>query len=221
MPKLSTNSGIMIQNPDSPISEAFRSLRFNLESIVDREMKTITITSAGKGEGKTTTALNLAVASAQIGKKVLLIDADLRNPSIHLSFGVDNTSGLTSFLTGQRSAKEIIRETHVDNLSIIMSGPILPNPAELLASKAMSSLLTELKRDYDMIIMDAPSILPLTDAKIIAAKCDGVLLVVGYGKLKQNVAKRVKEELVRTKAKLIGVVLNRMNNQDAEAYFQQ
>jgi capsular exopolysaccharide synthesis family protein len=208
----------MIQNPDSPISEAFRSLRFNLEAIVDREMKTITITSAGKGEGKTTTALNLAVASAQIGKKVLLLDADLRNPSIHLSFGMDNTSGLTNFLTGQCSAKEIIREAYLDNLSVITSGPLLPNPAELLASKALSSLLTELKRDYELIIVDAPSILSLTDAKIIAAKCDGVLLVVGYGKLKQNAAIRVKEELVRTKAKLVGVVLNRMNDRDA--YFQ-
>jgi capsular exopolysaccharide synthesis family protein len=218
MPKPSINSGMLIQNPDSPISEAFRSLRFNLESIVDREMKTITITSAGQGEGKTTTALNLAVASAQIGRKVLLLDADLRNPAIHLSFGMDNINGLTNFLTGQSSAKEIIREAYLDNLSIITSGPLLPNPAELLASNALSSLLTELKRDYELIIVDAPSILPLTDAKIIAAKCDGVLLVVGYGKLKQNVAKRVKEELVLTKAKLIGVVLNRMNNQDA--YFQ-
>jgi capsular exopolysaccharide synthesis family protein len=216
MSKPSTNSAIMIQNPDSPISEAFRSLRFNLESVQDHDLKTITITSAGRGEGKTTTALNLAVASAQSGRKVLLLDADLRNPSIHLSFAMDNNIGLTNFLTGQSSAKEIIRDAYLDNLSIITSGPILPNPSELLASKALSSLLTELKRDYELIIMDAPSILPLTDAKIIAAKCDGILLVVGYGKVRQNVAKRVKEELLLTKAKLIGVVLNRMR----EVYIQ-
>lgn len=219
MSKPSTNSGIMIQNPDSPISEAFRSLRFNLESVQDHDLKTITITSAGRGEGKTTTALNLAVASAQTGRKVLLLDADLRNPSIHLSFGMDNTKGLTNFLTGQSSAREIIRDAYLDNLSIITSGPILPNPADLLASKALSSLLTELKRDYELIIIDAPSILLLTDAKIIAAKSDGVLLVVRHGKVKQNTAKRVKEELILTKSKLIGVVLNRMNNRDAESYF--
>jgi capsular exopolysaccharide synthesis family protein len=220
MPKLSTNSGIMIQDPDSPISEAFRSLRFNLDYFLDHELKTITITSADRGEGKTTMALNLAIAAAQVGRKVLLLDANLRNPSIHLSFDEDNIRGLTSFLTGQNSAKEIVRKTYIDNLSIIMSGPILPNPAEMLASKAMGSLLTELKREYDMIIVDAPSILPLTDGKIVAAKCDGVLLVVRSGKLKQSAAKRVKEELVLTKSKLIGVILNRINKRDAEVFFQ-
>jgi capsular exopolysaccharide synthesis family protein len=220
MPKLSTKSGILIQNPDSPVSEAFRSLRFNLDYFLDQELKAIAITSAGQGEGKTTMALNLASASAQIGRKVLLIDTDLRSPSIHFSFGEDNDSGLTSFLTGQLSAREIVRETYIDNLSIILSGPILPNPADLLASNAMSSLLTEMKRNYDLIILDAPSILPLTDAKIITSKCDGVVLVVGYGKLKRHAAKRVKEELALTKAKLIGVVLNRMKNQEVAAYFQ-
>lgn len=223
MPKPFTNSAITMQiNPGSPTSEAYRSLRFNIEcSVFDRGVKTITITSSNRGEGKTTTALNLAVAYTQIGKRVILIDADLRNPSIHLTFGEDNSRGLTSFLTKQSAANEIIKETYVENLSIIMSGPIPPNPSELLASKQLNSLLDELKMSYDLIIVDTPPILTLTDAKIMAAKCDGVLLVVEYGKVKRNVAQQVKEELMLSKAKLMGVVLNKINRQDAEIFLYQ
>lgn len=223
MPKPFTNSAIIMQtNPGSPTSEAYRSLRFNIEcSVFDRGVQTITITSANRGEGKTTTALNLAVAYTQIGKKVILLDADLRNPSIHLAFGEDNSRGLTSFLTNQSGSNEIIRKTYVENLSIIMSGSKPSNPSELLLSKQMNSLLAELKQSYDLIIVDTPPILTLTDAKIMAAKCDGVLLVVEYGKVKRNIAKKVKEELMLSKAKLMGVVLNKINSQDAEAFLYQ
>jgi capsular exopolysaccharide synthesis family protein len=219
MPKPSTNSASIMQiNPNAPSSEAYRALRLNIEfSVFDREVKTITVTSANRGEGKTTTALNLAVAYAQLGKRVILLDADLRNPSIHLAFGGDNSRGLTNYLTNKNAMNEITQESHVQNLSTITSGPIPPNPAELLASKQMNSLLAQLKMNYDMIIVDTPPVLTLTDAKIMAAKCDGVLLVLEYGKVKRNAAKKVKEELMLAKAKLMGVVLNKINKKDAEA----
>lgn len=220
MPKPFTNSVIVMQsNSGSPASEAYRSLRFNIECFnTDHTVKTLTVTSAGRGEGKSTTAINLAAAYAQIGKKVILLDADLRNPSIHLAFGRDNGRGLSSYLANQSSADEIILESYVENLSILISGPAPANPSELLASKRMDALLVELKQNYDMIIIDTPSVLTLTDAKVIAAKCDGVLLVIKYGNVKRNTAKKVKEELALAKAKLVGVVMNNMKKQDAAAY---
>jgi capsular exopolysaccharide synthesis family protein len=216
MSQTSNSSAIIMEiNPNSPTSEGYRSLRFNIEfSASEREIKTITITSANRGEGKTTIALNLAVAYAQIGKRVVLLDANLRTPSIHLAFGGDNNRGLTNYLTKRSAASEIIQESYIENLSFIMSGPIPTNPSELLASEQMNILLAELKMNYDMIIVDTPAVLSLTDAKIMATKCDGVLLVVEYGKVKQNVAKRVKEELLLAKATLMGVVMNKTKSQN-------
>jgi capsular exopolysaccharide synthesis family protein len=220
MPKPSNNSTIMMQvHPDSSTSEAYRSLRFNIEcSVFGREAKTITITSSGRGEGKTTTAVNLAVAYAQIGKKVILLDADLRNPSIHLAFGEDNGIGLTNYLVNRNALDGIIRETTIENLSILTTGPVQQNPSSLLASKSMDDLLIELRAKYDMVIVDTPSVLTLTDAKIMATKCDGVLLIVEYGRVKRGAAKKVKEELMLAKAKLIGVVMNEIKDHHAETY---
>lgn len=218
MPRTSINLAKIVQNdPNSTVSEAYRSLRFNIECTAsDREIKTITITSACRGEGKTTTALNLAVAYAQIGKSVILLDADLRKPSLHLAFGGDNKRGLASFLANQNSVKEVIMESHIDNLSVIPAGPIPSNPSELLASKYLDLLLSELKQKYDLIIVDTPPVLPLTDAKILAAKCDGVLLVAEQGKVKRNTAKIVNEELMLAKANIIGVVWNKLRNKASE-----
>ncbi|NQX60360.1 CpsD/CapB family tyrosine-protein kinase [Paenibacillus qinlingensis] len=222
MPKLSTNSNspvMMHIHPSSSTSEAYRSLRFNIEcSIFGREAKSITITSSSRGEGKTTTAVHLAVAYAQIGKKVLLLDADLRNPSIHQAFSDENRRGLTNYLEGQAHVSELVRETIVENLSIITSGPSTQNPSGLLASKQMDALLVTLREIYDIVIVDTPSLLTITDAKIIATKCDGVLLIVEYGKVKRDVAKKVKEELLLANVKLIGVVLNEVRNHEANAY---
>ncbi|NOU97355.1 polysaccharide biosynthesis tyrosine autokinase [Paenibacillus sp. LMG 31456] len=219
MPRQIANSDIMIIDPDSPTFEAYRTLRTNIEfSAFDRVVKTITITSANQGEGRTSTALNLAVAYAQAGKKVMLVDADLRKPSLHHAFNLDNTRGLTNFLANQIAINEIIRETPVDNLSLIVSGHIPPNPSELLASERLRTLLVELKQNYDIILFDTSPALTLTDAKIMAATCDGVLLVVEYGKIKRDVAKKIKDDLTHVKANLLGVVLNKLNSKDAAAY---
>ncbi len=163
--------------------------------------------------------LNLAIAYAQAGKNVVVVDADLRKPAVHLAFGLENKLGLTNFLANQTEWNPIIKQTHIDHLSIITSGPLPQSPTEFLASKRMNSLLAELKQNYDMVLIDTPSALMLSDAKIVASKCDGVLLVVEYGKVKRAAAKRVKEELAHVKAKLLGVVLNKISIKDAEAYF--
>lgn len=222
MPRPSTNTSQAVMKrilTNSPALEAYRSLRFNIEcSEFGRDAKTITITSSSRGEGKTTTAVHLAVAYAQIGKKVLLLDADLRNPSIHFVFEMENICGLTNYLEGKATRHEIIKESIVDHLSFISAGPLTQNPSGLLASQCMDTLLAELSAEYDVIIVDTPSLLTISDAKIMATKCDGVLLIIEYGQLKSNVAKKVKEELMLANAKLIGVVLNEVKNHLANAY---
>ncbi|MBA2943319.1 CpsD/CapB family tyrosine-protein kinase [Paenibacillus sp. CGMCC 1.16610] len=220
MPKLSTDSSITMQkNPNSPASEAYRSLRFNIDcSVFGREAKTITVTSSGRGEGKTTTAINLAVAYAQTGKKVVLVDADLRNPSIHLTFREDNAKGLTNYLANQSTWNEIVRESYIENLSFVTSGPAPQNPSGLLASHQMDVLLAELSATYDMVIVDTTSILTVTDAKIMATKCDGTLLIVKSGKVKRGIAKKVKEELHLANVNLIGVVMNEVKSDHASSY---
>ncbi|TVY05616.1 CpsD/CapB family tyrosine-protein kinase [Paenibacillus cremeus] len=220
MPRTTANSKmIMAANPDSPISEVYRTLKLNIEfSVFDRELKTITITSANDGEGKTTTALNLAAAYAKAGRKVVLVDANLRRPAVHLAFNETNNTGLSNYLAGMSTVNDIIKQSKVPNLTFIASGPIPPNPSELLASERMKSLLAELNEQYDVVIIDTPPALSLTDARIIATKCDGVLLVVNQGKLKRTEAKKLNDDLVHLKVNLIGVVFNKMNTKDAAAY---
>jgi capsular exopolysaccharide synthesis family protein len=207
-------------NPKSPISEAYRTLRTNIQfSAVDHEVRTLMLTSAGPGEGKSTTALNLAVTYAQADKKVIIIDADLRKPTLHHSVFKSNRWGLTSLLTQQARLAEVVQETHIENLSVITSGPIPPNPSEILASNGMSKLLEELKESYDIIIIDTPPALAVTDAQIVSTKCDGVILVMDSGKVKRDAAIKAKAQLDHVKARILGVVINNKNRDDAEAYY--
>lgn len=210
---------IMQTNPSSPISEIYRNLRFNMEfSAIDRGIKMITITSANRGEGKTTTAVNLALASVQAGKKTVLVDVNLRNPAVHLAYGLKNHQGLSQYLTDETPITELIQETSVPNLSVITSGPIPPNPSDLLASDKMNELFTELKKSYDVILLDTPQILTLTDAKMMAAGSDGVLLVVEHGKLNRAIAKKIHEDLTFMRANLLGIVFNKINRKEAQTY---
>jgi capsular exopolysaccharide synthesis family protein len=211
---------IMDVNPKSPISEAYRTLRTNIEfSSFDDELKTIMITSAQPAEGKTTTAVNLAVAFAQTEKKVLLIDADLRKPTIHHIFSKHNRGGLTNIISNRYQVRELIQETHIDNLSVITSGPIPPNPSEMLASNRMGEVIQELKQMYDIIVIDTPPALAVTDAQIMATKCDGVLLVANAGKVKRQALKRVKDGLDHVKARLLGVVLNNIKRKKGDDHY--
>jgi capsular exopolysaccharide synthesis family protein len=207
-------------NPKSPISEAYRSLRTNISfSSVDDAIRVVMVTSAKPGEGKTTTAVNLAVAYAQADKKVLILDADLRKPMMHQILNVSNRIGFTTLLANPCTIEQAVAATHISNLSLLTSGPIPPNPSEMLGSRRMAELLDELKTQFDIIIIDTPPALAVTDAQIVASRCDGVLLVVDAGKIKREHALKAKSNLERASARLLGVVLNNKNRKDVEAYY--
>ncbi|TXK85626.1 CpsD/CapB family tyrosine-protein kinase [Paenibacillus sp. N3.4] len=208
------------QNPKSPISEAYRTLRTNIQfSSIDEELRVIMVTSAGPGEGKSTTLTNLAVAYAQADKKVLVIDADLRKPTMHHTFIVSNRWGLTNLLTNQLTIREVLQETFIPNLTIISSGPIPPNPSEILASKKMISTLDELKEQFDIILIDTPPAIAVTDSQIIATRVDGVILVVDSDKVKRDAALKAKQNLENVRARILGVVLNNVDRKNKEAYY--
>jgi capsular exopolysaccharide synthesis family protein len=203
---------VTLINPKSPVSEAYRTLRTNIHfSSVDEQIRIIMVASAQAGEGKTTTVSNLAVAYAQEGKKVLLIDADLRKPSLHRVFTVSNHSGLTSVLSGQYPFQEVVKETHVENLDVITSGPIPPNPSEMLSSLKMKSVLEEIKNLYEIILFDTPPVLAVTDALIVSSMSEGVVLVVSSNKVKKEMVKKAKSNLEHVNARILGVVLNNVN----------
>jgi capsular exopolysaccharide synthesis family protein len=218
----STNKNPLIThvNPKSPISESYRTLRTNIQfSAIDEDLKVLMVTSAGPGEGKSTTIANLAVAYAQSDKKVLLIDADLRKPTIHHTFIVTNRWGLTNLLTNQAVIEEVIRSSSIPNLDILTSGPIPPNPSEILSSKRMNTLLEELKKRYDIILVDSPPAIAVTDAQILATRCDGVILVVDSGKVKREIAMKAKANLEHVQARLLGVVLNNVDRKNKDTYY--
>lgn len=178
------------------------------------------ITSSGPGEGKSTTTANLAVVFAQQGKKVLLVDADLRKPTMHYTFNLTNTFGLTSVLTRQVTLDEAITETKEQNLFVLPSGPIPPNPAELLGSKAMDHFFEEALQDvFDLIIFDTPPLLAVTDAQILANKCDGSILVISSGKTEKDMVVKAKEMLGTANGKLLGVVLNNKKMKSNQHYY--
>jgi capsular exopolysaccharide synthesis family protein len=199
-------------SPKSMISEAYRRMRTNMAfSDRDGTLKTIAITSTVPGEGKSTTSANIAVAYAQANKNVLLIDADLRNPSQHHIFELSNHYGLSTLLTERSEPDEVIQKTIIDNLQVISAGPIPSNPSELLDSLSMTDLLEAAKERFDIIILDTPAIMTVTDALVVAGKCDGVILVIRAGKVKNDMAEKAKVSLEYGKATIIGAVLNQVS----------
>ena len=207
---------ITIESSKSPISEQYRTLRTNIQyASVDKELKSIIVTSPNPGEGKSTTIANLAIVFAQQGKKVLLVDADLRKPTIHYTFNINNTKGLTNLLMKQATLKNVIQQTPVLDLFILPSGTIPPYPAELLESEVMSQLMDRLKVDFDLVLYDTPPILAVADAQILANKCDGSILVVKSGSTEKDRAIRAKDILLNSRSKLLGVVLNNKMMKDS------
>lgn len=212
---------ISYSNPSLPISEQYRVIRTNIQfSSVDEEIKTIMVTSPEPSDGKSTTAVNLAIVLAQQDKKVLLVDTDLRKPTIHYTFHISNMEGLTSVLTKQKTLDEALSNTHIPNLKVLASGPIPPNPSELLSTKAMEAIMERLSGYFDIVIFDTPPLLAVTDPQIIANKCDGVILVVTSGKTNKDIALRAKELLVKAKSRILGVVVNRVKIKKSEQYSQ-
>ncbi len=208
------------RDPLGAASEAFRVLRTNLQFLgLDKPLKSIMITSATPGEGKSTTIANLAVTFAQDGARVCLIDADLRRPTLAKLLGVQNWSGLTTALIGQESLQDCLKETAVPGLFVLPSGPIPPNPAELLGSNRMSNLLAELEEQFDMVLVDTPPVLAVTDAAVVASKVGGVVLVVRSGLVARQQAKRAKDALVAVKAKVLGAVLGAVKAEGPDGYY--
>jgi capsular exopolysaccharide synthesis family protein len=207
-------------NPKSPISEQYRTVRTNVQfASVDNPIHSMIVTSSGPSEGKSTTTANLAIVYAQQGKKVLLIDADLRKPTIHYTFRLDNLRGLSNVLVGERSLEEVVHESDVPNLDVISCGPIPPNPSELLGSQKMRSMLEYAKEKYDIIIFDTPPVLAVTDAQILANFVDGSILVIRSGHTEIEAATKAKEALEPAQAKLLGTVLNGREKTASNYYY--
>jgi len=207
-------------NPKSPIAEQYRTIRTNIDfSIADRNLRSLVVTSSGPGEGKSMTTANLAVVMAQQGRKVLLVDADLRKPTVHYTFRLVNTEGLSNLLTKRAKLTDVLTKTDVDNLYVITSGPIPPNPAELLSSRAMHELMTEALGIFDIIIFDTPPVLAVTDAQILSSQVDGTVLVVASGKTEKDAALEAKDLLQKSQARILGVVLNRQPIKNSRYYY--
>jgi capsular exopolysaccharide synthesis family protein len=199
-------------NPKSPITEQYRLIRSNIHfSSVDKQIKSIVVTSPEPSDGKTTTAANLAIVLAQQGKKVILVEADLRKPSVHYVFNASNLDGLTTVLTKEISLEMAISRTQIPNLDILTSGPIPPNPSELLGSIAMEMVMEELNDSYEYIVFDTPPILAVIDSQVLSNKCDGVVIVVASGKTQRDRAVKAIDLLEKAKSHLLGVVVNGVN----------
>lgn len=204
---------ITLNRPKSPISEAYRTLRTNVEfSAIDSKSKTLLITSSSPKEGKTTTAVNLAVSIAQVGKKTLLLDCDLRKPKIHKIFKISNEmGGLSNILIDEIEAEQGIKETEVPYLYVLPSGKMPPNPSELLSSQKMQQFMEYLKQRFDYIVIDSPPLIVVTDAQIISKYSDACILIVAAGESDRNAVIKAKELLCNVNANLIGIVLNKID----------
>jgi non-specific protein-tyrosine kinase len=216
-----TNTLITISNPRSPVAEAYRTLRTNLEfSNLDKSLRTILVTSAGAEEGKSTTLANLAVTLAQGGKQVILVDADLRRPTQHQIFGVRNTPGLSDMVRDDNLlANPPLQDTAVPSLKVLASGPLPPNPAEILGSTRLREILAALLERADIVLFDAPPVLAVTDAAVLSSRVDGVLLVVSAGKTKRENAKKAQAQLDKIKARVIGAVVNNVKADGGSSYY--
>ena len=190
-------------------AESFRVLRTNMQYVeVDHDQKVFAITSSVPGEGKTTTAINLALTLALTNQRVALVECDLRRPLIAKRLGIDGAVGTTSVLIGKVAMHEALQTVGDGKLQVLACGPIPPNPSELLQSKAMENLLTQLREEFDIVLLDAPPLLPVTDAALLAAETDGALVVVRHGKTTKDQLTHALERLEAVDAKPLGLVFN-------------
>jgi capsular exopolysaccharide synthesis family protein len=215
--KLRTEQLVLLDSRSS-VAEAYRVLRTSvLLSSVDNPPKKILITSGQPGEGKTTTVVNTAISLAQLGSSVLIIDCDLRKPSVHKVLGVDQSRGLSTYLSTKIDLVDVMQKLSIPNLWVLPCGPIPPNPSEMISSAKMKDMLRTLAESFDHIIIDSPPLLKVTDPVILSTLVDGVVLVVHGGKSTREVVRRTRQELSMAGAKIFGVVLNNVDIQ-AEGY---
>lgn len=212
---------ITYKNAKSPIAESYRMLRTNLQYLnIDKQNRAIVVTSGNKAEGKTTTLSNLAITMAQSGKKVILVECDLRKPRVHKTFDIDGKLGITNIIVEHKSIDEVVSDIEeIPNLSVMQAGPIPPNPAEILESKAMKELVEKLKQMYDVVLFDAPPICSVTDAAILSGITDGVILVVASGSANIEATKLAKGLLDKVGANILGVVLTKADISKNGAYY--
>ncbi len=202
----------VVHNPKSAVAECARSVRTNLLFMgADRPLKKLLLTSAGTGEGKTTTSISLAVTMAQAGNKVVLLDTDLRKPRLHRAFGVSGEVGITSVLVETSTLEEAVKQTEVKGLDVLPCGPLPPNPADLLHSDRFRKLLDRLAEKYDRVLLDSPPVGVVTDAAILSQHVDGSLLVIQAKSTTKESARRARRRLLDVGANIVGVVLNDLN----------
>ena len=210
---------VMEKAPKSIDAEAYRSLRSNIEySSFDDEYRVIVVTSSVPGEGKSTTSGNLAIALAQSGNSVLLVDCDMRKPSIHKKFKISNAAGTAELLLRKKLFEEVANKYN-ENLTIITAGKIPPNPSEMLASRAMTAFIEEMKNEFKYIILDTPPLQAVTDAQVLSTKADGVLLVVKAGSTKKEMVFNSVDLIKKVQGKVIGTVLNGVENKKNNYYY--
>jgi capsular exopolysaccharide synthesis family protein len=199
-------------SPRSPVSEAYRSLRTNIQfADIDKPKRVLLFTSTTSKEGKSTTAVNLAITLSQTGSRVLLVDTDLRRPALHNFFSMDKTYGVTNVLIGSLTFADVIKPTEVENLDVITAGDIPPNPAELVSSEAMRRFIEEARQRYDYVILDSPPIIAVTDAAVLATRVDGCLLVVSSGTVSKKELLRGVNLIKNVRGTVLGIVLNALD----------
>ena len=214
------NGHVRVTAEERPTSEAFRILRTNIQfANVDSTVRTLLVTSSAPGEGKTSIVVNLGIAMAQDGRKVLLVDADLRRPQLHRAFEMLNITGLTSLLLNDAERQECIVETDIPNLYVLPSGPAPPNPSELLGSQRMAQLIEEFQAFADVVLFDVPPVLACADAMVLASQTDGVVLVIDSRSTRREAAIRALEMLRNVEAKVLGGILNRGHARSSEYYY--
>ena len=210
---------IMDKKPKSITAEAYRVLRTNIQySSFDSELHTLAVTSAEPGEGKFTVAGNIAIAFSQSEKKTIIVDCDLRKPSLHKKFKISNTTGVTEVLIGKEKLEDTVYKFS-DNLDVLTSGKLPPNPSEMLGSKTMERLLEVLKEKYDMVILDTAPLQAVTDAQILSTKIDGIILVVRAEATKKDSVVAAKGLLDKVGANVVGTVLNGVENSRRKYYY--
>ncbi|MBF8807381.1 MAG: CpsD/CapB family tyrosine-protein kinase [Enterococcus lacertideformus] len=212
---------ISIADKTSPITERYRTIRTNIQYSFPygKKLQTLVVTSPGVGEGKSTTAANLAVVYANFGQKVLIIDADMRKPTLDKIFSLEKQVGLSTLLGTNIAAKECIQDSLEKNLSVMTSGPKPPNPAELLGSERLEDVISELKNSYETIIFDTPPLTAVTDAQILASKVDATVMVVSEKLTKKTNFQTAKHLLELVNANVLGVVYNASKEDENQSYY--
>ena len=211
---------VALSDPQSAAAEAFRTLRTNIQfASLDQSLHMLTVTSVGIDEGKSEVAANLAITMAQAEQRVILVDGDLRRPALHTLFGLTNDQGLTSMLFAPEGSAAPLQQTSVPGLQLLSSGPLPPRPADILGSRRMGEILHSLRDIADVIIIDTPPVLAVSDTVVLAPRVDGVLLVMQAGRTRREHARQARNVLDKAKASIVGVVLNGAELTQASGYY--